>query len=205
MLRRRRCLRGSSRRHPGRQLALRKDEVQLDTRGPRHRALLLCRDRAHQKHPPRIPWYPPPPASPASPPANPSGIFIIFTWREIAKPTFHHFLPPVYRLVERIGLIIPRKHFTPASEYKKVPRLPDDTLPSVSQIPGLIRSVRRPRSDSVGPQSAADAYETLAYRDKRRRETPNAAQNHDIEKYEREMGTGHVCNQMLAQMSEGEE
>jgi hypothetical protein len=44
-----------------------------------------------------------------------AGIVIIFAWREVAKPTFHHFLPPVYRIVERIGLILPRKHFTPAS------------------------------------------------------------------------------------------
>lgn len=43
------------------------------------------------------------------------GILVIFVWREIAKPTFHHFLPPLYRFIERLGLILPRKDFTPAS------------------------------------------------------------------------------------------
>ena len=120
------------------------------------------------------------------------GIVIIFAWREIAKPTFHYFLPPLYRLIERIGLSLPRKHFTPASEYKKVPRLPDDTLPSLDELPSLVRSIRRARSDSVGPQSAADAYETLAYREKRRRESTHdatAAAAGACNKYEREMGT----------------
>jgi len=118
---------------------------------------------------------------------------VIFLWREIAKPTFHHFLPPLYRMIERIGLSLPRKDFTPASEYKRVPRLPDDTLLSLGEIPSLVRNIRRPRSDSVGPQSAADAYETLAYREKRRRES-NTLQSvpQKVDKYEKEMGTGQV-------------
>ena len=62
------------------------------------------------------------------------------------------------------------------SEYKKVPKqLQDDNvIPSVSEIPSLLTSIRHPRrsrSVSVGPQSEADAYETLAYREKRRRES----------------------------------
>ncbi|KAI5795618.1 phosphatidic acid phosphatase type 2/haloperoxidase [Geopyxis carbonaria] len=132
------------------------------------------------------------------------GIVIIFIWREIAKPTLHYLLPPLYRAIESIGLSIPRKHFTPASEYKHVPRLPDDTMLSLNEIPSLVRSIRRPRSDSVGPQSAADAYETLAYREKRRRESsaaPSAATStisRDIEKYEQEMGTGNVDTTALA-------
>lgn len=120
---------------------------------------------------------------------------IIFLWRGTAKPTFHHFLPPIYRLVERIGLLLPRKDFISASEYKKVPRLPDDTLPSLDELPSLVRSIRRPRSDSVGPQSAADAYETLAYREMRRRESnpaSTAPEPKEIDMYEREMGTGVV-------------
>lgn len=43
------------------------------------------------------------------------GVFVIFAWREIMKPTLHHFLPPLYRVVENVGLSLPRKHFTPAS------------------------------------------------------------------------------------------
>jgi hypothetical protein len=44
----------------------------------------------------------------------------------------------------------------------------------VSELPRLVRSFRGPgrgRSVSIGPQSAADAYETLAYRERRRRES----------------------------------
>jgi hypothetical protein len=145
------------------------------------------------------------------------GVMIIFLWRAVAKPTFHTILPPVYRFVERIGLLLPRRHFTPASEYTQVPNLPDDTLPSLSELPALMRSVRHPRSDSVGPQSAADAYETLAYRDQRRRlslnqGTPPAPRN--VDRYEEEMGTGYINMNVLSrgnhdvefgEQSEGEE
>lgn len=44
----------------------------------------------------------------------------------------------------------------------------------MSEIPSLLNSIRHPRksrSVSIGPQSAADAYETLAFREKRRRES----------------------------------
>lgn len=76
--------------------------------------------------------------------------------------------------------------------------MPDDTLFGLSEIPTLIHNIRRPRSDSVGPQSAADAYETLAYREKRRRESIGTSQSRspsvarDVAKYENEMGNGKV-------------
>lgn len=62
------------------------------------------------------------------------------------------------------------------SEYNKVPnQLKDDNvIPSVSEIPSLLTSIRHPRksrSVSIGPQSEADAYETLAYRAQLRRES----------------------------------
>ena len=50
----------------------------------------------------------------------------------------------------------------------------DNVIPSVSEIPSLITSIRHPRrsrSVSIGPQSEADAYETLAYRERRRKES----------------------------------
>ena len=50
----------------------------------------------------------------------------------------------------------------------------DNVIPSVSEIPSMITSIRHPRrsrSVSVGPQSEADAYETLAYRERRRKES----------------------------------
>lgn len=53
-------------------------------------------------------------------------------------------------------------------------RLDDhDVIPNFSEIPSLLTSIRHPRrrAVSIGPQSEADAYETLAYREKRRRES----------------------------------
>lgn len=104
------------------------------------------------------------------------GVIVIFTWREVMKPTLLRILPHVFRVIEKSGFILPRKFFMPASEYKKIPsRLKvDNVMPSVSDLPSLLDSIRHPgrgRSVSVGPQSAADAYETLAYREKRRRDS----------------------------------
>ncbi|KAF3934354.1 hypothetical protein ABW19_dt0200767 [Dactylella cylindrospora] len=97
------------------------------------------------------------------------GIVIIFVWREVAKTLLLKYLPPLFRLIGRIGLSLPRKHFMDAREYKSVPpHLPDETIPPIGQLP---RMIRRGRSDSVGPQSAADAYETLAFRERKRRES----------------------------------
>ena len=60
-------------------------------------------------------------------------------------------------------------------EYKKVPPhvKDDNVIPSVSELPSLFNAMRHPRKRavSIGPQSAADAYETLAYREKRRKES----------------------------------
>ena len=73
-------------------------------------------------------------------------------------------------------------------EYNKVPTemRDDNVIPSVSEIPSLLTSIRHPRksrSISIGPQSEADAYETLAYREQRRRESKseNAATNARID------------------------
>lgn len=102
-------------------------------------------------------------------------------------------------------------------QYKKVPHLPDDTLPSLDELPQLVRSIGRGRSDSVGPQSAADAYETLAYREKRRRDSmdkinrPQSPLRNarslagDLEKYENQMGTGEVDMSALGEGSHDEE
>lgn len=82
-------------------------------------------------------------------------------------------------------------------EYKKVPKhiKDDNVFPSVSEIPSFLTAMRHPgrsRATSIGPQSEADAYETLAYRDKRRRDSlssvgptsPRSANNwNDMEGY----------------------
>lgn len=109
-----------------------------------------------------------------------AGVLVIFAWRELMKPTLLKCLPHLFRAIEKSGFILPRKFFKPASEYKKIPsRLKvDNVMPSVSDLPGLITSIRHPgrgRSVSIGPQSAADAYETLAYREKRRRDSLTSA------------------------------
>ncbi|KAL9110213.1 MAG: hypothetical protein Q9227_005274 [Pyrenula ochraceoflavens] len=107
------------------------------------------------------------------------GVIIIAAWREVAKPALLRFLPPLFRVIDRLGLIIPRKFFMNASQYQKVPKhLKDDNvIPGVSEIPAFLTSIRHPRrrAVSVGPQSEADAYETLAYREKRRRDSLNAS------------------------------
>ncbi|KAL8933283.1 MAG: hypothetical protein Q9216_006438 [Gyalolechia sp. 2 TL-2023] len=105
-----------------------------------------------------------------------TGVIIIFAWREIMKPALLKYLPPLFRVVERFGLTLPRKFFVEASMYTKIPTnlKTDSVLPPVSEIPSLLRSLRNPRSHrsvSVGPQSEADAYEALAFRDRRRRES----------------------------------
>ncbi|KAK1754740.1 dihydrosphingosine 1-phosphate phosphatase LCB3 [Echria macrotheca] len=104
------------------------------------------------------------------------GVMLIFAWREIMKPALLRFLPHLFRIIETHGWSLPRRFFVPASEYKDVPlHVRDDTvLPNVSDFPKLVQSIRGPgrgRSVSIGPQSAADAYETLAYRERRRRES----------------------------------
>ena len=54
----------------------------------------------------------------------------------------------------------------------------DNVMPSVSELPHLISSIRHPRkhrSVSVGPQSEADAYEALAFRERLRKENASLA------------------------------
>ncbi|KAF9891843.1 hypothetical protein FE257_003328 [Aspergillus nanangensis] len=103
------------------------------------------------------------------------GVLLLFAWRGMSKPFLLRVLPPVFRGLEKVGLILPRRFFTNASQYTKVPaHLKDkEVLPSFSDIPSIITTLRHPRrrAISVGPQSEADAYETLAYREKRRRES----------------------------------
>ncbi|KAF2458973.1 PAP2 superfamily-domain-containing protein [Lineolata rhizophorae] len=103
------------------------------------------------------------------------GVAIIFTWRGVMKPALLKALPPLFRVIEHLGVDLPRKFFLKASQYTSVPplRRDDNVIPSASEIPSLLTQTfghpRRPRAVSVGPQSAADAYETLAYRQQRRR------------------------------------
>lgn len=104
------------------------------------------------------------------------GVFVVFTWRGIMKPLLLNILPPIFRVVEHLGLSLPRRYFKPASQYQTVPKQEhgDNLIPNARDIPHLLSSLRRRRAISIGPQSEADAYETLAYRDKRRRDSLTA-------------------------------
>ena len=101
------------------------------------------------------------------------GVAVIFAWRGTMKPTLLRILPPIFRVVETLGLTLPRRFFKQASEYRRVPKQRDDDnlIPPVSEIPNMLSNFRRRRAVSVGPQSEADAYETMAYREKRRRDS----------------------------------
>lgn len=105
-----------------------------------------------------------------------AGLVVIIAWREVAKPTLHKTLPHLFRVIETAGLDLPRRFFLRATEYKSVPlrQRDDNVIPSVSDFGRAVNSIRGPtrgRAVSIGPQSAADAYETLAYRERRRRES----------------------------------
>ncbi len=112
------------------------------------------------------------------------GVITIFLWREIMKPCMLRILPPVFRVVEKLGLSLPRKFFKQASEYTRIPKLrkDDNVIPAISDIPSFLTSMRHPRrrSVSIGPQSQADAYEALAYREKRRRDSVSASHSSDL-------------------------
>lgn len=106
------------------------------------------------------------------------GVLTIVAWREVMKPTLLKSLPALFRVIERLGVSLPRRFFVPASEYKNIPNLlklrTDNVLPTMSDLPQFVKTLRAPtrgRSVSIGPQSAADAYEALAYRERRRRES----------------------------------
>ncbi|MCJ1288098.1 hypothetical protein MMC26_007453 [Xylographa opegraphella] len=104
------------------------------------------------------------------------GVLCIVAWRSVMKMILLKVLPPIFRIVERLGLSLPRRFFKQASEYDNVPShlKTDSIMPSVSEFPNIFSSIRHPRrsrSISIGPQSEADAYEALALRDRKRRES----------------------------------
>lgn len=103
------------------------------------------------------------------------GVLVIFAWRGAMKPGLLKILPPFFRVIENLGLTLPRRFFKPASQYETIPRQENDDniIPPARSIPHLLSSFRRRRAISIGPQSEADAYETLAYRNKKRRDSLN--------------------------------
>ncbi|KAF2630942.1 sphingosine-1-phosphate phosphohydrolase [Macroventuria anomochaeta] len=116
------------------------------------------------------------------------GVVIIFLWRSTAKPTLFKILPPLFRLLERGRMNLPRAFFLNASSYTSIPNMRDDdnVIPPASQLPQMLKNLAHPRkrSVSVGPQSASDAYETLAHRNRRRRESVNSSDGTVLEDLE---------------------
>ncbi|KAF4126340.1 acidPPc [Geosmithia morbida] len=76
------------------------------------------------------------------------GSLIVFLWRETMKPLLLRTLPTLFRLIEDSGWSLPRRFFTPASEYETVPpgsRL-DTMFPSASDFPRMVESIRNPKT-----------------------------------------------------------
>lgn len=115
------------------------------------------------------------------------GVLVIFIWRAVAKPTSLKVLPPIFRRVEYLGLDLPRRYFKPASQYKSVPNQStgDNVIPRARDIPHMLTNLSRQRAVSVGPQSEADAYEALAYRKKRRRDSLKSSENPGLQQGKR--------------------
>ncbi|THV80793.1 acid phosphatase/Vanadium-dependent haloperoxidase [Aureobasidium pullulans] len=111
------------------------------------------------------------------------GVVIVFLWRATMKPLLLRCLPPLFRFLETGGATLPRRFFTQASEYKRVPplRQDDNVIPSASDIPGMLSNLRHPRKRgiSIGPQSEADAREYIANRERKRRESRSSADGSD--------------------------
>lgn len=94
------------------------------------------------------------------------GSLLISVWKPVIKRALHEALPPLFRYLEKGGVSMPRKFFVPASQYEDVPSsLPDSTLFEPENITSIFKKVGRSRGDSVGPQSQADVYESIAYRE----------------------------------------
>ena len=43
------------------------------------------------------------------------GVVVVFAWRELMKPSLLKTLPPIFRVIESMGLNLPRRFFKQAS------------------------------------------------------------------------------------------
>lgn len=43
------------------------------------------------------------------------GVLCVFAWRNVTKPALLRILPPIFRTLEKLGLLLPRRFFTTAS------------------------------------------------------------------------------------------
>ena len=49
-----------------------------------------------------------------------TGVLVVFTWREVMKPTLLISLPPLFRIIEKLGLNLPRRFFVQASYVPRI-------------------------------------------------------------------------------------
>ena len=85
------------------------------------------------------------------------GVIIIFVWREVMKPSLLLVLPPIFRGLEKLGLILPRRFFTNASyvipsRFLSYLRMLLTDFQTGSILPSL-RSSRMKRSFPNSPKS----------------------------------------------------
>ncbi|SPO32626.1 related to YSR3 - dihydrosphingosine-1-phosphate phosphatase [Ustilago trichophora] len=67
------------------------------------------------------------------------GLINVLLLRVIVKTACKVILPPTFRLVDQlIGFSLPRRHYTPASDYNKIPLKDLSAVPSVIDLPSQI-------------------------------------------------------------------
>lgn len=67
------------------------------------------------------------------------GLINVLLLRVIVKTACKVILPPTFRLVdELVGFSLPRRHYTPASDYNKIPLADLSAVPSVIDLPSQI-------------------------------------------------------------------
>lgn len=81
-----------------------------------------------------------------------------------------------------------------------------EVFPNFSDIPSIITTIRHPRrrAISIGPQSEADAYETLAYREKRRRESQSSGNRESPADGEHKPNGTHVLPRKTSKLDQYE-
>lgn len=67
------------------------------------------------------------------------GLLNVLLLRVIVKTACKVMLPPTFRLVDQlVGFSLPRRHYTPASDYNKIPLAELSAVPSVIDLPSQI-------------------------------------------------------------------
>ncbi len=111
-------------------------------------------------------------------------IIIIIIWKHYSKKILiHYILPPIYKIFdERFNVSLPRKGFhqlnKPIHNHNHDHDDNNNKLVDVKKIdvnvdydntPNVPKLILRKRAVSIGPESEADVYETMAYREYRKR------------------------------------